>query len=45
MLKNIIGMPIKKDGSKDKRYVDPQILKSNGTKDKRYNLMDKNRKK
>lgn len=32
------AMPIKSDGSKDKRYVNPQIIKSDGTRDMRTKL-------
>lgn len=31
-------MPIKSDGSKDKRYVNPQVIKSDGTRDMRTKL-------
>lgn len=30
-----LHMPLKKDGTKDKRYTMPQFCKLNGTKDKR----------
>jgi hypothetical protein len=36
---NDIGMPKKKNGEKDKRYTDPQILKNNGQRDLRCSLM------
>lgn len=39
-----IGMPIKLDGTNDKRYSDPQILNNDGTRDKRCNLLSERRK-
>lgn len=34
-------MPIKLDGSKDKRYSTPQFTKNNGTRDMRTTLTSK----
>ena len=34
-----IDMPLKNDGTKDKRYTNQQIIKSNGTRDMRTNLL------
>ena len=34
-----IEIPIKNDGTKDKRYTNQQIIKSNGTRDMRTNLL------
>ena len=36
-----ITIPVKNDGSKDKRYTSPQIIKSDGTRDMRTNLINK----
>lgn len=32
------AMPVKNDGSKDKRYVNPQVIKSDGSRDMRTKL-------
>jgi hypothetical protein len=34
-----IEIPIKNDGTKDKRYTNQQIIKSDGTRDMRTNLL------
>jgi len=34
-----LKMPVTKDGNKDQRYVDPQIIKKDGTRDNRYKLV------
>jgi hypothetical protein len=34
-----VKMPMTKDGTIDKRYVDPQIIKKDGTRDKRCCLI------
>jgi hypothetical protein len=34
-----VKMPMTKDGTIDKRYVDPQIIKKDGTRDKRCSLI------
>jgi len=36
-----ITIPIKTDGTKDKRYTSPQIIKSDGSRDMRTNLIKK----
>jgi hypothetical protein len=36
--KQIITMPVTKNGVVDKRYVDPQRIKTDGTRDKRCKL-------
>lgn len=36
-----ITIPIKIDGTKDKRYTSPQIIKSDGSRDMRTNLIKK----
>jgi hypothetical protein len=33
-----VSMPVKSDGTKDKRYTVEQIVKQNGTRDMRTNL-------
>jgi hypothetical protein len=38
---NQIAIPVKNDGTKDKRYTNEQIIKQNGTRDMRTNLIKK----
>uniref|UniRef100_A0A6C0IS23 Uncharacterized protein n=1 Tax=viral metagenome TaxID=1070528 RepID=A0A6C0IS23_9ZZZZ len=40
-----LRMPTKTNGSKDKRYKDPQMCNKNGQRDKRCNLTNKKRNK
>ena len=39
--KHPVTIPIKNDGTKDKRYANEQIIKQNGTRDMRTNLTKK----
>ena len=36
-----VQMPVKGDGSQDKRYTSPQVTKQDGTRDMRTNLTKK----
>ncbi len=36
-----VAIPVKIDGTKDKRYSNAQIIKSDGTRDMRTNLITK----
>jgi hypothetical protein len=39
--KHQVAVPIKNDGTKDKRYANEQIIKQNGTRDMRTSLIKK----
>ena len=40
--KNIqVAIPVKIDGTKDKRYINEQVIKQNGTRDMRTSLIKK----
>jgi len=39
--KQQVAVPIKNDGTKDKRYTNEQIIKQNGTRDMRTSLIKK----